>query len=218
MNGTLYAVGVGPGDPELITVKALKTIEKSDVIACPAKDNDFGLAYNIAETAYPEILKKEKLLLDLPMRTGDLTSVHEKAADSVISLLQAGKNIAFLTLGDPCFYSTFFYIAEIVKNKGYKTEIVNGITSFCAVLGRSGVSAALGKESVMITAGDFTEFDGTLIIMKAGSKLKELKEKVSESGKRSYLVENCGMADEKVYSDINSMPDETGYFSVLIVK
>lgn len=218
MKGILYAVGVGPGDPELLTIKALRVIEKADVIVCPAKDNAPGTAYRIAEQAYPEIAHKKNMFLDFPMKTCDLTAAHKNAAESIISLLHEGKNAAFLTLGDPCFYSTFFYIAETVKKEGYKYEIINGITSFSAVLGRLGMSAALGDESVMITSGEYADFDGTLIIMKAGKKLKTLKERINRDGKKAWLVENCCMADEKVYSGTELIPDKAGYFSILIVK
>ena len=92
MNGILYAVGVGPGDPELITVKALKVLEEADVVACPAKGGEPGIAYRIAEQAYPGIALKERLVLDLPMKNGDLSSAHREAAEKICAQLRAGKN------------------------------------------------------------------------------------------------------------------------------
>ena len=106
----------------------------------------------------------------------------------------------------------------MVEEEGYEIEIICGIPSFCAVSARLSVPFALGNGPVMITTGEYKEFDGTLIIMKAGSKLKSIKEKILASGKKSWLVENCGMEDERVYTDILSMPDVAGYFSTLIVK
>ena len=218
MRGKLYGVGVGPGDPELLTLKAVKTICMSDVIACPARGQTPGLAYRIAEQAIPEIHRKEKMLLSFPMKKSGLEQEHLKAAESIISQLDAGKNTAFLTLGDPGFYSTFQYISRIVTEKGYETEIISGVPSFCAVSAKLMVPLAEGSGSVLISPGELTDFSGTQVIMKAGSGLKTLKEKIRNNGKKAYLAENCGMEDERVYSDIEKMPDEAGYFSILIVK
>ena len=218
MSGKLYAVGVGPGDPELITLKALKIIKSVECIACPESHGEPGLAFAIAKEAAPEIASKEVLLLEFPMRKDDLSDAHKKAAEQVMAHLTAGKNVAFLTLGDPGVYSTFYYIADLVQEQGFEVEVVSGISSFSAAAARLKLPLSLGAESVMITAGKFCEFEGTLVILKAGSRLKEIKAQVAATGKSIYLVENCGMADEKIYDSHDSMPDEAGYFSLVIVK
>ncbi|MBQ3796742.1 MAG: precorrin-2 C(20)-methyltransferase [Butyrivibrio sp.] len=218
MAGKLYAVGVGPGDPELITIKAVKTIKNADCIACPKSHGEPGTAYKIAKEAVPDISSKELLLLEFPMRKADLIDAHKKAAEQVIHFLSSGKKVVFLTLGDPEFYSTFYYVASIIKEQGYEIEIVSGITSFSAAAARLELPLSLGDESVMITSGKFCEFEGTLVILKAGSKLKEIKEKASTYNKNVYMIENCGMPDEKVYYDLHSIPDEAGYFSLMIVR
>ncbi len=216
--GILYAVGVGPGDPDMLTIKALKTINMADIIACPAKDHGPGVAYRIAIKACPDIPKKEIMIMDFPMKTEGLSRSHQEAAYQIIDKLKSGKNVAFLTLGDPEFYSTFYYIVDIIKEQGFDIEIINGITSFCAVGSSLQLPLALGNEPLMITCGECKHFDGTLIILKAGKKLKEIKSKVLEYGKNAYMVENCGMIDEKIYHDIQAIPDESGYFSVVIVR
>jgi len=218
MFGKLTAVGVGPGDPELLTLKAVKRINEADVIACPAKEETTGVAYRIAEQVCPELAGKETLLLDFPMKKEGLAEAHRKAAEEIISVLRTGKDIVFLTLGDPCVYSTFSYVSDIVEENGYEVEIINGIPSFCAVFARLKIPVVLGDESVIITSGEYIDHNGTLIIMKAGGHLKELKEKIDTAGKDIYLVENCGMADEKVYAGIADIPDRSGYFSILIIK
>lgn len=218
MKGKLYAVGVGPGDPELLTLKAVKVIKNADFIACPESKGEPGVAYCIAQSAVPEIESKELLLLEFPMREGDIKEFHQKAADRIILRLSEGKNVAFLTLGDPSFYSTFFYVADIIANRGYDFEIINGITSFSAVSSKLKLPLSLGDESVMITSGEFVDFEGTLVILKAGNKLKEIKEKVSSSGKTAYMAENCGMENERIYEDLDSIPDEAGYFSIIVIK
>ncbi|MCR5210894.1 MAG: precorrin-2 C(20)-methyltransferase [Lachnospiraceae bacterium] len=214
----LYAVGVGPGDPELLTLKAVRVMREADVIACPAKGESFGVAYDIAFQACPEIEDKEKLALDFPMMEGDISEAHRKAAESIVDLLSAGKRVVFLTLGDPGFYSTFSYISDAVCENGFDIEVVSGITSFCAVSAALKVPISLGDEAVLITAGEYRDFVGTLIIMKAGRKLGDIKIQIKKSGRKAYLVENCGMPYEKIYTDINTFPDTAGYFSILIVK
>jgi precorrin-2/cobalt-factor-2 C20-methyltransferase len=218
MKGILYAVGVGPGDPDMLTIKAIKTINMADVIACPAKNFEPGIAYQIAKQACPSVCEKEIMAMNFLMKMGDLRKSHQEVADQIIDKLKSGKSVAFLTLGDPEFYSTFFYIADMIKEQGFDIEIINGITSFSAVGASLNLPLALGREPVMITSGEHIPSDGTLIILKAGGHLKEIKKKVSESGKTAYMVENCGMPDERVYYSIQSMPDEAGYFTVVVVK
>ncbi|SEA04564.1 precorrin-2/cobalt-factor-2 C20-methyltransferase [Oribacterium sp. KHPX15] len=218
MSGKLYAVGVGPGDPDLLTLKALKIIKNADCIACPKSHGEPGVAYGIAKDAVPEITSKELLLLKFPMRKHDLSDAHKKAAEQIIHYLSLGKKVAFLTLGDPGIYSTFFYIAAMIKKQGYEIEVISGITSFSAASAKLKLPLSLGDESLMITSGKYCESEGTLVIMKAGKKLKEIKEKAFARNKHIYLVENIGMPDEKVYFDSQSFPDEAGYFSLVIVK
>ena len=214
----LYGIGVGPGDPDLLTLKALKVLKAADVIVCPAKGGKPGIAYEIACQADPDLAEKEILPLDFPMVKEKQTLAHREAADRITALLQAGKSVVFLTLGDPCMYSTFTYVAAIIKERGFPVRIISGVTSFCAAAAKVQIPLAEGEEPVMITAGEYRDFDGTLIIMKAGKNLKKLKEEIKACGKKACLAENCGMAGERIYSDLEAMPDEAGYFSILLVK
>lgn len=218
ITGKLYAVGVGPGNPDMLTIKAVKTIDMADVIACPAKNSEPGIAYQIAKQVCPDISTKEIMVLNFPMKMENLSKTHQEVANEISNKLKLGKNVAFLTLGDPEFYSTFFYIAEIIKEQGHDIEIINGITSFSAFGARLQLPLSLGRDKVMITSGEYITFDGTLIILKAGSRLKEIKNKSLENGKTAYMVENLGMPDEKVCYGVESMPDEAGYFTVVVVR
>ena len=142
MSGILYAVGVGPGDPELLTLKAVKILEKAEVIACPSKNNKPGVAYAIAAQACPFLTSKEILSLNFPMNKENLSDAHKSAAETIIAELATEKDVAFLTLGDPCLYSTFSYISEMVKKAGYETQVINGIPSFCAAAARLNIPIA----------------------------------------------------------------------------
>ena len=217
MKGTLYVVGVGPGDPELLTLKAVRVIRNADIIAFPSAGNGSGVARHIVEQAIPEMSQKEMLPLNFPMLKADLPEEQFAIAEKLQQKLQEGKNVVFLTLGDPGFYSTPYHFIRFLLKKGYPVEIVSGVSSFSAASARLQIPLAMGEESVLISAGEIRDFPGTQVILKVGSRLGSLSDNVRTDGKTVYLVENCGLKNEKVYSGIDSFPPETGYFSILII-
>ena len=120
--GILYGVGVGPGDPELMTVKAVRTVERCPVIALPQSGRGECTAYEIAKEAVPALEKKEKLLLSMPMTRDQDTLLESwrEAADQIARKLDLGQDVAFLTLGDPAVYSTYLYLHRLVEKMGYE--------------------------------------------------------------------------------------------------
>src|SRR5689334_6783642 len=126
MLGTLYGVGVGPGDPELLTLKAVKIINNSEIIAIPSSDKEKCVAYKIALGAIPELKDKEILYISMPMTKDEklLEESHKLGAEKIIEKLKLGKNVAFLTLGDPTVYSTYLYVHKIVLNENYSAKII----------------------------------------------------------------------------------------------
>jgi precorrin-2/cobalt-factor-2 C20-methyltransferase len=221
----LYGVGVGPGDPELLTLKALRVIKESDIIAIPAEDKVSCTAYNIVKQAFPEIEDKPCLFIVMPMTKDKsiLEAYHDKGADMLREELKAGKSIAFLTLGDPTVYSTYIYLHKRLITEGYEAEVISGIPSFCAVAARLSDSLAENSEKLHIIPGSYSldtalSLSGTKVFMKTGKKLKELKQQLKEHGLQASMVENCGMEGEKVYRSLEEIPEEAGYFSLLIVK
>ena len=203
MNGKLLGLGVGPGDPELLTIKALRIIQESDV------------SKPLIPIAMP--MTKDKAVLE---------ANHEKAADDIEACLKEGKQVAFLTLGDPTVYSTYMYVHKRILSRGYEVEIVSGITSFCAVaarLNRSLVEMAEPLHVIPATykADEMNEIlalPGTKVLMKTGRKLKQVKESILNSGQSAVMIENCGMETEKIYETAEEIPDAAGYYSLIIVK
>ena len=132
MRGILYGVGVGPGDPELMTLKAVRLIKENDIIAVPGAEVRETVAYKIAVQAVPELADKELLPIYMPMThdKAELELNHEKGAKALEAALDTGKNVVFLTLGDPTVYSTYLYVHHSLVAQGYDTEIVCAITSF----------------------------------------------------------------------------------------
>lgn len=225
MHGILYGVGVGPGDPRLMTFLAADTIKKCPVLAVPARIKEQAVSYRIAQGLLPEIDKKECLALAVPM-TKDravLNAAYEQAADRVEEQLKAGKDVACLTLGDPTVYSTYIYLHRIIKDRGYETQIINGVPSFCAVSARLGDSLADRSEQLHIIPSAYgveeaLSLPGTKVLMKAASKMETVKKTLQDQNADAVMVENCGMENEIIYRGTEQIPDKAGYYSLIVVK
>ncbi len=224
----LYGVGVGPGDPELMTLKAVRVIEECDIVAIPKSGQSINVAYTIAKGAIPDLDKKLVAELDMPMTRdrGKLEASHDAAAEQVKKWLDEGKNVAFLTLGDPTIYSTYAYVHNRVRDAGYETEILPGIPSFCAVSARLNDSLTEGEEALHIIPASYkgTEeallMKGTKVLMKSGKSIGKLKEYIHsmENPPTVKMVERCGMEGERVFENIEAIDENASYFSVLIVR
>lgn len=152
MSGILYGIGTGPGDPELMTIKAKKILQRTEVIAIPSEDENRCLAYRTAGKLLPEIGEKNLLRLSFPM-TGDpeiLREHHRKNADVLKRYLDAGKDVAFLTIGDPSIYSTYGYMHRILTAEGYTARMISGVPSFCAAAASLGEILCEGGETLKI--------------------------------------------------------------------
>lgn len=225
MKGTLYGVGVGPGDPELMTLKAVRLIRENKVIAVPGAVPEETVAYKIAVQAVPELANKELLPIYMPMTHNpeELERNHAKGAKDLEEVLDKGENIIFLTLGDPCVYSTFSYLQRRVENDGYQTALVSGITSFCAAAARLNIPLSEWNEQLHVVPAvhrlDSTLSEsGNYILMKSGKKMNQVKEILAESGRDVLMVENCGMENEHIYRSVEEIPDDAGYYSLIIAK
>lgn len=223
--GIAYGVGIGPGDPELMTLKACRLIRENEVMALPGKVPQETVAYKIAVAAVPELAEKELVPVYMPMVKDRkiLEESHRKAADTIERYLDEGRNVIYLTLGDSSIYCTFSYIQHILEADGYKTELVSGIPSFCAAAAALGTSLTEWNESLHImpalhnTEGRL-EWPGNYVLMKSASHMKDVKEMLARSGMDVQGVENCTMEDEKIYRSLGEIPDDAGYFSLLIAK
>ena len=224
-DGILYGVGVGPGDPELMTLKAVKLIRENDVVALPGNSPKETVAYKIASAAVPELAKKQLLAVYMPMTHDkkEQARCHRQGAKLVESYLEQGKNVVFLTLGDSSVYSTFAYIQQIVEKDGYSTQLVSGIPSFCAAAARMNMPLAIWNEQVHIfpavhMLSETLPDSGTCVLMKSGSKMGQVKEILKKSGRDAVMIENCGTSSEQVYMHVDEIPDTAGYYSLIISK
>ncbi|MBQ9662626.1 MAG: precorrin-2 C(20)-methyltransferase [Oscillospiraceae bacterium] len=225
MRGIAYGVGVGPGDPELMTQKAIRLIRENRVIAVPGKVAQESVAYQIAITAVPEIAEKELVPIFLPMIKDreQMNAEHIKGAKLLEQYLDQGRNVVYLTLGDPTIYCTFSYLQHILERDGYPVELVPGVTSFCAAAARLNLTLVSSNESLHIVPDVYKTSDplnqpGTYVLMKSASHMAEVKELLRESRRQICAVENCGMATETVFHSLDELPDVAGYFSLIIAK
>ena len=222
--GKFYSVGVGPGDPTLITLKAVNTVKRCDVICVPQSSQGKNLALDIAS----EYLDgKEILFCKMPMTRDKevLDAHHNLAADRICRLLIEGKDVAFLTLGDPGVYSTNTYVHKKIMNRGFETEIVPGITSFCAAAASLNIPLCEAGETLHIIPASYDDLENNLslkgpkVLMKAGGQFKTMKKRLIELKKENavMMVECATMANEKIYAKIEDA-DDSGYFSLIVVK
>ncbi|MFQ9695785.1 MAG: precorrin-2 C(20)-methyltransferase [Zhenhengia sp.] len=224
MKGKLYGVGVGPGDPKLMTYKAVETIQKCQVVAVPKSGNSEQVALNIAK----EFIKNQ-ILIDcyMPMIRDKeaLRKQHEEVASELKGYLDKGQDIAFLTLGDPTIYSTYMYIHRLIKEMGYETEIIPGISSICSVAAALNDSLCEGSDCLHIIPAsykgkeDYLDLEGTKVLMKTGKSMEKVKQHLKEKGlyERARAVECASMPNEKIHESLDTV-EESSYFSIIVVK
>ncbi len=221
--GVLFGVGVGPGDPELMTYKAVHVIEECDYLAVPGKVKEETFAYQIAQGIIDGLENKPCLEIDIPMSSDPvlLAYSYSEGAGRIAKILAQGKNVACLTLGDPTIYSTYSSLQHEVEKLGYRTQTISGVTSITSVAARLGLSLASRAEEVHIIPGECDAWEalrlpGTKVFMKASSHLTDLKQALEQFDGDVWMVERCGLTGEKVYHGVEDLPDEAEYFSIVI--
>ena len=222
--GKLWGVGVGPGDPELLTLKAARVLEQADVILAPDTGKTDKTALNIVSG---HLNGKKPILISTPMTRDKeaLERAYQTAAEKIAGYLEEGKQVAFITLGDATVYSTYMYIHEKVRAMGYDVEVVPGVPSFCAAAARLNISLCQGSEPLLVIPAShdpekLLDVPANKVFMKAGSAILDLKKTLEERNMlgNAAMVENCTMENERVYPDFRKLDKTTGYFSLVIVK
>lgn len=226
--GIFYGVSIGPGDPELMTIKSVKCIEACDVIATPQTKSGEMLALSIAEQT---VDMKDKtivpLFFEMARDPEKMLAAHVKDADAVEKYLAEGKDVAMLNLGDASVYGTYCYIMDILQERGYECRMIAGVTSFCAISSTLGISLTELNDPLIIVPGhvadEVMDMRGVKVIMKSYKELPKVIEelKARDMLKTSAMICNCGLPDEIVYRDLSEFKpgvDKTGYFCTIIAK
>lgn len=223
--GKLYGVSVGPGDPELLTCKALRVLREVDCIAVPKVGSGARTALGIVRG----FLEGKRIVdCSTPMSKDRavLDAAHEKIADVLAAELDEGRDVAYITLGDASVYSTYFYVHERIVARGYEAEVVPGVPSFCAAAARLGRPLCEGSEALLIVPVSTGDVDALLdvpankVLMKSGKSLMELKGTLAAHGllADASLVADCGMPGEQVFERFSEVEEPMGYFSLVVVK
>ena len=227
MRGKLYSVGIGPGDPELMTLKSVRLLKECDVVAIPQGDNGILTAKAIVNNVV-NLDEKEQVMIYMPM-TKDMAAMdkaHREGADAIEKLLDEGKNVVFITRGCPTVYATCIYVHKLVLADGYEAELVAGVTSICAVAAKLNTSLCERAEPLIVLPGSdkesskFLDGPGNKVLMKSASEIGRVRDELREKGliKNAGMVERCGLPGERVYHDLEEIDPESGYFSVILVK
>ncbi len=222
----LIGIGVGPGDPKEMTIKAYRAIKESEVVFLPNAPKEDSYAYRIAKQAVEDIDDRIIVPLGFPM-IRDKEVMHAALDQLYITIrkyLFDGKKCIFLTIGDPTVYSTYQYMKNRFEAEGGITETINGITSFTAAAARLGISLGDGSEEIHIIPAKTDDlaalsYHGTKVFMKSGKRLKDLLEILKKRNcYEVYGVSDCGMPTEQLYRSIDQVDPNAGYLTVLIVK
>ena len=230
--GTFYGVGIGPGDPELLSLKALRVIRSAAHIFVPkaeAKADSFALDI---VSPYVDRAKVREMVFPMIRDPQRLKEFWTAAADEMMACLRRGEDVAFLTIGDPLTFSTYNYVLEIIRRELPEKNIVTvpGITSYNAVAARASFSLAEGNERIAILPvpeGDLgplrealKAFD-TVVLMKVAKKLDAVVDLLEEMGLtgRAVFGSYVGTPQEFVTREVASLKGTgRGYMSVIIVR
>jgi len=222
-NGTLYGIGLGPGDPDLLTLKAVKVLQNADLICVP---NSKGQSSTALEIVRPHLSPKASTLAMGFSMSPDLETrraARRENAELIQDHLRQGQNVAFLTLGDPMLYSTYSYILDYLPTE-FQVETVPGIYSFSAISSLLSQPLVKGDDKLAVICS-FDEAAKTImqsaeavVCMKVSAYHQELFNYLS--GQNDYqftLMTDAGKPSQKCYTDISILQEKVPYFSTAIL-
>lgn len=229
--GKLYGIGVGPGDSKLLTVKAVEIIQNADIIITPKTEKkDGSVAYHIAS---PYISKKTEILPLVFQMVTDMAVVEKQWIENrkiISEKLEEGKNIVFLTLGDPMLYSTYMYIFHALEDSDYEVETIPGIPAFLGIASQIGWPITEWEENVLIIPATASpdKIDKALaacdnaVIMKVYKKFAFIQEELRKHHmiKNAVMVSRAGLPDEIIERNLDRLPSDykPNYLSTIIAK
>ncbi len=230
--GALYGIGVGPGDPDLITMKAIKILGRVDVIfAASSTKNSHSQAVDIARPHIPADTPIKRLPFPMTRDKNETKTAWEENARFIIKSLRQGKNAAFLTLGDAMTYSTFGYVLKNVREIAPDLTVVTvpGITSYQAAAARLNTPLVEGEESLMVVSGvqgggrwrRLSTKPDNVVFLKAYKNVRDISEALEESHflENSVGVRRCGLPEEEIIHDVKELGRRPpGYWTLIIAK
>lgn len=225
VSGRLYGIGVGPGDPELMTLKAARILSEVPVVAYPAPEEGESTARAIAAEFIPAGV--DEIAIRFPMRPGpEPADIYDRAAEAIAEHLAAGRSVALLCEGDPLFYGSFAYIHDRLATR-FPCTIVPGVTSLTACAAAAGQALARRDDVLTIVPATLPDSDlarrlgssNAAAIIKVGRHLPRLKAVLTHLGlvSRSVFVAHASRADERVAPLDECGAAEAPYFSMILI-
>ena len=205
MTGVLYGVGLGPGAPHLITLRAARLIEGAKVIAYPTLAGADSFARSIAADLIAE--GTQEIVMDVPMSVErqPAQNAYDKGAAEIAAALDAGHDVVCLCEGDPFFYGSFMYLFARLSDR-YRVEVVPGVTSITACAARAGMPLSARNERLTVLPGPLPEDElrariggaESVVIMKVGRHLPKIR----------AVIDDLGLTDAAVYVERATLPEE----------
>jgi precorrin-2/cobalt-factor-2 C20-methyltransferase len=232
--GKLYGVGVGPGAPDLLTLRAVSVLRAAPVLALP-RSSDYGasMAWRIVKPVIGENPDQERLTLTFPMNKDPerLRPAWDRAFSAIGERLERGLSVAFVTEGDPSLYSTFIYLQREAPARwpGIEIEVVPGVSSIAAVPAVTGIPLADGLERIAILPAGYGVEDlesvldafDTTILMKIGGEMERIVSALESKGllDRAVYVSKATMGEQRVLHDLRTVAAERGdCFAMVVVS
>lgn len=225
----LIGIGVGPGDPELLTLKAVQALETLDILLLPTgKSGGESEAFAICEKYIPSSVLLEKRYFPMTNDKEKMMSAISVIASEVISWIQMGKKVGFITLGDPMLYSTYGYLLKFLKGE-VTVETIPGITSFGAIASGNNQMLCEGDTPLVIypCVDDLKELDlllasqKSMVLMKVYKSFEKVKALIKSHGLESYclIVSNFGKSSQKIYRALDEVDiAELSYFTTILIN
>ncbi|PRY77288.1 precorrin-2/cobalt-factor-2 C20-methyltransferase [Yoonia maritima] len=225
MTGVLYGVGLGPGAPDLITLRAARLIEDAKVVAYPSLAGGDSFARAIAADLIAS--DAQEIVMDVPMTVerAPAQAAYDTGAAQIAAALDAGRDVVCLCEGDPFFYGSFMYLYARLSDK-YQVEIVPGVTSITACAARAGMPLAARNERLTVLPGPLpegelrTRIEGaeSVVIMKVGRHLAKIRAVIDDLGltDSAMYVERATLPQEVVLP-LAEAPEKAPYFSMILL-
>jgi precorrin-2/cobalt-factor-2 C20-methyltransferase len=228
----LYGVGVGPGAPDLLTLRAQRVLREAAVLVLPrSTDHGGSMAWRIARPVVGDVDGQERLSLTFPMSKDParLRPAWDRALAEIGARLTRGRTVAFLTEGDPSLYSSFIYLAREAPRRwpGVEVDIVPGVSSLAAVPAVAGVPLADGQERIAIVPANYglddltrvLEAFDTVVLMKIGSEMPNVLAALERTGlvDRATFVSRATMPDQRIERDLRAVGEAYGDCFAMVV-
>lgn len=229
--GKLYGIGVGPGDSKLITVKAVEVLQKADLIITPKTEKkDDSVAFHIASPYIPETAQILPMVFQMNNDMEAVARQWEENSKIIREKMDEGKNLVFLTLGDPMLYSTYMYIFRALEGTDYEAETIPGIPAFLGIASYLGMPVAEWEETVLILPATASpeKIDRSLaaadhaVIMKVYKNWAYIQSELRKHGliKNAVMVSRAGLPDEIIQRNLDKLPADykPNYLSTILTK